>query len=105
MGIRTAPYTRAETASSSPMTPIAVIANIRHHDKSLILMIVTLVSTLIVVLMLAPSPSVPATFSGDKNREAAAASEQQDRDDEVLYILFHLTLLFMYLFLLSRPLL
>jgi hypothetical protein len=68
-------------------------------------MLVTAVSTLIVVLMLAPSPSVSATFSGDKNREAAAARKQQDCDDEVLYILFHLTLLFMYVFPFLQPLL
>jgi hypothetical protein len=67
-------------------------------------MTVTAVFTLIVVLMLAPSPSVSAFFR-DKNREAAAAREQQDCDDEVLYILFHLTLLFMCVFPLSQPLL
>jgi hypothetical protein len=103
MGIRTAPYSSAETASLSPMTPIAVIWNNQHHDKPLILMPVTAVFTLIVVLM--PAPSVPAFISGDKNREAAATGEQQDRDDDVPYILFHLTLLFIYLFLLSQPLL
>ena len=56
---------------------------------------VTAALTLIVVLTPAPSSSVSAFFNGDKNREAAAASEQQDRDDEVPYILFHLTLHFM----------
>jgi hypothetical protein len=64
---------------------------------------VTAVFTLIVVLMLAPS--VSTFFNRNKNREAAAASDQQDRDDEVPYILFHLTLLFMYLFPLSQSLL
>jgi hypothetical protein len=71
------------------MTPIAVIGSNRHHDNPLILMPVTAVFTLIVVLMLAPSPSVSALFNRDKNREAAAASEQQDRYDDVPYILFH----------------
>jgi hypothetical protein len=77
------------------MTPIAVIWNNRLHDKPLILIPVTAAFTSIMVLMLAPS--APVTFSGDKNREAAAAGEQQDRDDDIPYTLFHMTLLSIYL--------
>ena len=86
------------------MTPIAMTWNNQHHYKPLILIPVTAVFTLIVVLM--PAASVPAPFNRDKNREATAAREQQDRDDDVPYnILFHLTLLFMDLFPLSQSLL
>jgi hypothetical protein len=42
-------------------------------------------------------PSVSASSRG-KKREAAAAGEQQDRDDDAPHALLHMTLLSVYLF-------